>query len=163
MEAIFPVAEALKRFLESDRDTIWAFVLKNIYKPLFLKNRFDFIMGNPPWISLRYLEPEYQKFVKQQIKDYRLLTGKGHLITHMEVAALFLVRAADLYLKETGSIAFVMPRSVFTADQHDELRRGAFRFTQDRMLHLVWTTLWDCDQVAPLFNVPACVVWGEEN
>jgi len=162
LEAIFPVAEALKRFLESDRDTIWAFVLKNIYKPLFLKNRFDFLMGNPPWISLRYLEPEYQKFIKQQIKDYRLLTGKGHLITHMEVAALFLVRAADLYLKDGGSIAFVMPRSVFTADQHDELRRGAFRFTQDKMLHLVWTALWDCDRVVPLFNVPACVVWGEK-
>jgi hypothetical protein len=162
LEAIFPVAEALKRFLESDRDTIWTFVLKNIYKPLFLKNRFDFIMGNPPWISLRYLEPEYQKFIKQQIKDYRLLTGKGHLITHMEVAALFLVRAADLYLKEAGSIAFVMPRSVFTADQHDELRRGAFRFTQGKMLHLVWTALWDCDRVSPLFNVPACVVWGKK-
>jgi hypothetical protein len=162
MEAIFPVAEALKRFLESNRDTIWAFVLKNIYKPLFLKTRFDFLMGNPPWISLRYLEPEYQKFIKQQIKDYRLLTGKGHLITQMEMASLFLVRAADLYLKEAGSIAFVMPRSVFNADQHDELRRGMFRFTQNKMLHLVWTNLWDCDKVTPLFNVPACVVWGEK-
>jgi hypothetical protein len=162
LAVLFPVAETLKLFLESDRDTIWAFVLKNIYKPLFLKKRFDFLMGNPPWIAFRYLEPDYQKFIRQQVKDYYLMTGKGHLITHLEVAGLFLVRAADLYLKEGGTIAFVMPRAVFTADQHDELRRGAFRFTQDKLFHLVWTALWDCDQVAPLFNVPACVVWGEK-
>jgi hypothetical protein len=80
----------------------------------------------------------------------------------MEVAALFLVRAADLYLMEGGTIAFVMPRSVFSADQHDELRRGTFRFTQNKIPHLVWTALWDCDRVSPLFNVPSCVIWGEK-
>lgn len=119
-------------------------------------------MGNPPWISLRYLEPEYQKFLRGQFKDYRLLTGRGHLITHTEVAALFLVRAADLYLKEGGAIAFVLPRSFFTADQHDELRRGTFRFTENKMPHLLWTEAWDCDKVTPLFNVPSCVLWGEK-
>jgi hypothetical protein len=96
VEGLFDIAQVLKKFLEEERDTIWSFVLKNLYKPLFLKGRFDFLMGNPPWISLRYLEPDYQKFLRGQFKDYRLLTGRGHLITHTEVAALFLVRTADL-------------------------------------------------------------------
>ena len=48
LEAIFPVAEALKRFLESDRDTIWAFVLKNIYKPLFFEESVRLPHGQSP-------------------------------------------------------------------------------------------------------------------
>ena len=97
VEALFTITERLKQFIDNDRDTIWAFVLKNIYKPLFYKRKFDFIMGNPPWISLRYMEPLYQDFLKRQItEEYRLLTKRGELITHLEIATLFLVRAADL-------------------------------------------------------------------
>jgi hypothetical protein len=160
---IYEIAEILKAFIDQDRDTIWAFVLKNRFKPLFFKNKFDFVMGNPPWISFRYLEPAYQDFVKRQVaREYRLLSGRGHLITHLEVATLFLVRAADLYLTEGGAIALVMPRSVCTGEQHDGLRRNEFRFPEDSLTRLSWTGLWDCDRVEPLFKVPTCVLWAKK-
>jgi hypothetical protein len=163
LRKIYEIAEILKDFIDDERDTIWAFVLKNRFKPLFFKNKFDYLMGNPPWIAFRYLEPAYQDFVKRQVaREYRLLSGRGHLITHLEVAALFLVRAADLYLKTGGEIGLVMPRSVCTAEQHDGLRRNEFRFPEDAMHRLSWTGLWDCDRVAPLFKVPTCVLWAEK-
>jgi len=28
------------------RDSIWKFILQNSYKPVFLMNRFDFVVGN---------------------------------------------------------------------------------------------------------------------
>jgi len=159
VQALFAVAETLKHFIDTDRDTIWAFVLKNSYKPLFLKGKFDFIMGNPPWIAFRYMEPLYQTFLKRQItEDYKLLTGRGELITHLEVAALFLVRTADLYLKKGGTIAFVLPRSLFSADQHDGLRKRTFKFAENTIQTLYWREIWDCENIAPLFNVPSCVV-----
>lgn len=157
--SLYAIAEVLKHFIDTDRDTIWAFVLKNIYKPLFFKRRFDFVMGNPPWIVFRFMEPVYQAFLKRQItQEYKLLTGRGELITHMEVATLFLVRAADLYLKTGGTIAFVLPRSLFSADQHDGLRKRAFKFSEDARQNLFWCEVWDCENVEPLFNVPACVL-----
>jgi hypothetical protein len=157
--ALFAIAEAFRRFIEARRDTIWAFVLKNAYKPLFLKGRFDLVIGNPPWLSYRYVEqPDYQRFLKEQItKTYRLLSGKAELITHMELGTLFLLRAADLYLKEGGTIAFVLPRSIFSADQHDALRQGTFKG-----VHLTWSELWDLEGVKPLFNVPSCVLFGRK-
>jgi hypothetical protein len=149
----------LKHFIDADSDTIWAFVLKNIYKPLFLKRKFDFIIGNPPWIAFRFMEPAYQAFLKRQITiEYKLLTGRGELITQMEVATLFFIRAADLYLKSNGTIAFVLPKSLFSADQHDGLRQRAFKFSEDEMQNLSWHQLWDCENVSPLFNVPPCVL-----
>jgi hypothetical protein len=157
--ALFAIAEAFRRFIEARRDTIWAFVLKNAYKPLFLKGRFDLVIGNPPWLSYRYVEqPDYQKFLKEQItQTYRLLSGKAELITQMELGTLFLLRAADLYLKEGGTIAFVLPRSIFSADQHDALRQGTFKG-----VHLTWSELWDLEGVEPLFNVPSCVLFGRK-
>ena len=163
VQALFNIVEALKHFIDTERDTIWAFVLKNIYKPLFFKRKFDFVMGNPPWIAFRFMEPAYQAFLKRQItQEYKLLIGRGELITQMEVATLFLVRAADLYLKSGGIIAFVLRRSLFSADQHDGLRKRAFRFSEDAMQKLFWREVWDCENITPLFNVPACVLIAEK-
>ncbi len=170
VKALFDIAEQLKEFIDKNRDTIWAFVLKNIFKPLFFQNRFDFILGNPPWIAFRYMESTYQAFLKRQItEEYGLLAGRGELITHLEIATLFLVRSADLYLKTNGTIAFVLPRSLFNADQHDGLRKHGFKFTRDagkkfgeEREYLSWQELWDCEDIEPLFNVPACVLIADK-
>jgi len=155
-KSLFNIAGILKDFIEQNRDSIWAFVLKNIYKPLFLKRKFNFIVGNPPWLSFRYAEPNYQIFLKEQIKSYGLLFKRGELITHLELGTLFFVRAADFYLKAGGVISFVLPRSIFTADQHDTFRKGTFR------PGLTFEEVWDLEGVNPLFNVPACVLIGRK-
>lgn len=156
LKAIFPIARVMKELVEENRDTIWAFILKNIFKPLFLKQKFDVLLGNPPWLSYRYVEKgEYQDFLKIRItRDYHLLSGKAELITHMELASLFFLRSAELYLREEGLIGFVLPRSIFTADQHDAFRRGEFSFP------MALKEAWDLEGVSPLFNVPACVFFA---
>lgn len=159
---LFQISQVLRELIESGRDTIQAFVLKNTYKPMFLRGQFDFIMGNPPWLSYRYVEEaKYQAFLKEQIahkeKGYGLLLGRAELITHLELGALFFVRTADLYLKERGVIGFVLPRSIFTADQHDGLRQGTFK-----RVSLTFREVWDLERVEPLFGVPACVLIAQK-
>ncbi|MEW6409065.1 MAG: N-6 DNA methylase [Nitrospirota bacterium] len=165
IDMLFYTAKAMKELIEEGRDTIWAYVMKNMYKPLFLKHKFDVVIGNPPWLSYRYVDKgEYQKFLKKMIvNDYKLLSGvsdtskdekmkvKAELITHMELATLFYLRTADLYLKDGGLIAFVMPRSIFTADQHHTFR------SQQYPQKLGFTEIWDIEKVKPLFNVPTSV------
>ena len=81
----------------------------------------------------------------------------------MEIATLFLVRAADLYLKSGGKIAFVLPRSLFSADQHDGIRKRAFIFREDIEQNLNWHEIWDCENITPLFNVPCCVIMANKS
>lgn len=163
IDMLFYTAIAMKELIEEGRDTIWAYVMKNMYKPLFLKHKFDVVIGNPPWLSYRYVDKgEYQKFLKKMIVDeYKLLSGisagermkiKAELITHMELATLFFLRTTHLYLKHGGTIGFVMPRSLFTGDQHDVFRR------QHYPAKLGFIEIWDMEKVKPLFNVPSCVV-----
>lgn len=152
------LAKAMRELIEEERDTIWAFILKNLYKPLFLKGKFDVVLGNPPWLSYRYVDKgEYQKFLKDMITQrYKLLVGKVELLTHMELATLFFLQTADVYLKHNGTIGFVLPRSIFTADQHDIFRRSLFP------IPLGMVEAWDLEKVKPLFNVPACVIFGQK-
>ena len=142
--------------IEKNRDTVWGFILKNYYKPIFLKKRkFDAIVGNPPWLSYRYVRStDYQEFLKELVvKKYGLLpSDKVELMTQMELASLFLVRCADLYLKKGGCVSFVMPRGIFSADQHHNFRSGNYA------LALGLTRLVDLEGVTPLFNMPSCVV-----
>jgi type I restriction-modification system DNA methylase subunit len=162
IDMLFYTAKAMKELIEEEKDTIWAYVMKNMFKPLFLKEKFDIIIGNPPWLSYRFVDKgEYQKLLKEMIVEkYKLLGGvsagekmkvKAELITHMELATLFFLRTADLYLKDRGIIGFVMPRSLFTADQHNTFRRRYYS------TKLGFTEIWDLEKVKPLFNVPSCV------
>ena len=127
------------------------------YKPTFLSKQFDVVIGNPPWLSFRFVEKgEYQDYLKHLIvKEFGLLEGAGHLITHLELGTLFFARCATLYLKRSGKIGFVLPRSIFTADQHDRFRRSY------GMCNTTLTQVWDLEDVSPLFNVPAAVAFGD--
>jgi hypothetical protein len=139
-------------------DTVWRFVLKNAYRPALLAHRkFAFVVGNPPWLSYRYIKrQDYQERVRELVLSrYKLLSSSdAHLFTQMELATLFFAFCAEHYLADGGALAFVMPRSILTgAKQHAEFRQ---RFVATANL------LIDCEKVTPLFNVPACVVlWGK--
>ena len=166
-EVLFNVAERLRELIRAQRNSIWAFILKNVYKPIFLKKKFDWVIGNPPWLSYRYVEKgKYQEFLRRKIlEEYCLLQkGSGHLITHLELGTLFFCACLYEYgLSKGGQIAFVLPRSVFTSDQHDNFRKTSFVKQGEiaSIYQIGITEVWDIENVAPLFNVPACVVFGK--
>jgi len=141
--------------IDNRKDSIWVYMLSNIYIPVALReSKFDIIVGNPPWIAMRYMEnKEYQDFVKGLFLSYKLLQkDQVQLFTHIEIATLFFCRVSDLYLKDGGIIGFVMPRSILTgALQHLE-------FKEFRRPPMSLHKIFDLEGVSPLFNVPACVL-----
>ena len=155
-KVLYETSKEMAQLIKLRRDTVWAFILKNIYKPLFLRNqKFDVVIGNPPWISYRYIEStDYQIFLKHLIlQDYQLLpSARAELITQLDMATLFFLRCSDLYMKKDGIIAFVMPRAVFVSDQHDTFRSGPSK------PKLKFSKFIDLEGVEPLFKVPACVI-----
>ena len=155
-KSFYESAEVMANLIKEKRDTIWGFILKNYYKPVSLSERkFDCIAGNPPWLSYRYVKSvDYQKFLKDLIvARYHLLdSSKAELMTQLELASLFFVRCAELYLRDGGKIGFVLPRSLFVADQHNNFRAGNFDGPE-----LGFSRILDLEGVEPLFNVPSCV------
>jgi len=157
-----PVAEILKKTLKTimdlmdvDKDSVWVFMMRNIYAPLRMKEkRFDIVVGNPPWVSFKFIEnPVYKDFIKDTIFDYKLLDSKQtDLFTHLDTSTVFYTKAADIYLSDDGILAFVMPRSVLTgAKQHH-----AFKMQHKPPMTIV--KILDVEKVNPLFNVDACSI-----
>lgn len=111
---------------DAHQDSIWLFVINNFYAPLFMKEKqFDILISNPPWIVMRSIDSKiYQEFLKKQVFKYKLLKSKEiKLFTQMEMATLFFCQTSDLYLKEGGEIAYLMPISVITAaEQHQQFK-----------------------------------------
>jgi hypothetical protein len=138
---------------EPETDGVWRYILQNATRPEFLKRRkFSFIVGNPPWLAYRYIQSKpYQDFIRKLIFEHGLAAkGSAHLFTQMEMATLFYAFMVWRYLASKGTLSFVMPRSVLTgAKQHLAFQKEYVRRAQ---------LILDLKGVAPLFNVPTCVI-----
>lgn len=143
----------LAKLITEGRNGIWAYILKNQARPLMLAERkFDCIVGNPPWLSYRYIKnKEYQAEVKRLSMEYGLIeAGNVKLFTQLELCTLFAVHAERRYLRDGGTMALVMPRSVITgAKQHRAFQAQGL------------TRVIDLLRISPLFNVPSCVIFLE--
>jgi hypothetical protein len=102
--------------LVKDRcDTVWAFILKNAYRPAYIRRaKVDVIVGNPPWLSFRDIsDRSYKIRIRTLTFKYKLLDKKDQkLFTQMDTSTLFYVYCRQEFLKDDGKIAFVMPKAV---------------------------------------------------
>lgn len=130
----------------------------NSEHPAFLKNGFDVVVGNPPWLTYTDIaNADYQALLRALADEYGVTPKQRSInMTNLEIAAIFLGHTVNYFLKPAGLLAFVLPRSFFSADQHDNTRSGAVQGVQ-------LTSAWDLKDVEPLFRVPACVLFARRN
>ncbi|MBN2021047.1 MAG: N-6 DNA methylase [Sedimentisphaerales bacterium] len=103
--------------LEKDgRNGIWARFLKNVFAPM-TTDKFDFVIGNPPWIRWGYLSGEYRNATLQMWQDYGLFSLKGHAARlgggEKDFSMLFTYASADHYLAKAGTLGFLITQEVF--------------------------------------------------
>ncbi|MDC7684520.1 N-6 DNA methylase [Asticcacaulis sp. BYS171W] len=154
INSFYNIYIGLKTAKEENRDSIWKFIIQNLYKPCFYYRQFDFIVGNPPWFTYSSIgNSQYQNRLRELAADHNL-TSKVANLPHLEIAAIFLAHCTNYFLLDGGKLAFVLPRSFFSADHHDNIRSG-------KALNMKIIDLWDLDGVSPLFNVPSCVLFTE--
>lgn len=155
-ESYYAIYKALKVAKEQQRDSIWKFILQNLYKPLFLREQFDIVVGNPPWLTYSGVSNvAYQRLLFDLAAKYHIIPQHQANMPHLEIAAIFLAHTASYFLKTGKHLAFVLPRSFLTADQHDNTRSGN---AKDFKI----TGVWDLQGVEPLFRVPSCVIFAQE-
>ena len=132
------------------RNTIWAYILKNAYRPEFLRQeKVDYVAGNPPWLSYRYMKDEgYKARVKSLTFEHGLLErDEVKLFTQMDTSTLFVAHCEREFLKPGGSLGMVLPKTVvLPAKQHLAFQRKGF------------SEVHDFTGVEPLFNVRTCMV-----
>ena len=135
--------EALYRRLykleEENRNGIWARLIKNEFSPV-LVGKFDYVVGNPPWVNWESLSQEYRDATLALWKDYGLFSLKGHAARlgggKKDLSMLFTYTASDNYLQEGGKLGFVITQTVFqTKGAGDGFRR--FRLGDREHLQII--------------------------
>ena len=82
-----------------------------------IAGKFDFVIGNPPWIRWGYLSQEYRDATLKMWKEYGLFSLKGHAARlgggEKDFSMLFTYAAADHYLATSGKLGFLITQEVF--------------------------------------------------
>ncbi|HHS96712.1 MAG TPA: SAM-dependent DNA methyltransferase [Chloroflexi bacterium] len=108
----------MQRLQEQKEDSIWTRILINEFAPAYV-GRFDYVVGNPPWIRWGYLSEEYRRATLEMWQSHGLFSLKGMEARlgagEKDFSMLFTYAAADHYLAEGGTLVFLITQEVFKA------------------------------------------------
>ncbi len=148
----------LRELDREGRGQVWGYVIRNLSRPLWLSSggqHVDVIVGNPPWMSYRHMSQAVRERFQRECRKRRLWSG-GRLASHTDLASYFFVRAAELYLRRDGLIAFVMPYGALNRAPYARFRTGKYATVEVR-----FDRAWALDEkVGPLFPLPSAVLFA---
>ena len=158
-DTLFPLAHRMAELAVAGRNGIWAFILRNTYRPGLLTGHFNGLVSNPPWLAMSGLaDNPYRDLLKGRAKLYSVQpAGKSFL--HLELGTMHLLHAIDRYLGPEACIACVVPGTVLNGTHHERLRQHDF-LTSDRPIPFDISEVW---QVAPgTFKYPGAALIGHK-
>jgi len=93
-----------------------------------LPQRFDYVVGNPPWIAWDNLPEDYRRATKPLWERYGLFSLSGNEARHggakKDLSMLMIYAGAERYLKPGGRLAMVVTQTLFqTKGAGDGFRR----------------------------------------
>jgi hypothetical protein len=159
VDAVHALAARMSALAVANRNGIWAFILRNAYRPGLLAGQFNGLVSNPPWLAMSGLaDNPYRGVLTARARLYGIRPA-GQSFLHLELGTTHLLHAVDRYLKADASIACLVPGSVFNGHHHERLRQRGF-LSSKRPVALEITEVW---QVAPgTFKYPSAAIIGRK-
>lgn len=149
LEATFAT---MHRLHHDGRNHIWSYFVRNMARPMWLTredNRVDLLVGNPPWLAYRHM-PEDMQATFRAMSERRHLWAGRELAIHQDLSGLFVVRAAELYLKVGGRVAMVLPNAAIDREQFGGFRTGNYSDPVGATA-LAFEGSWDLRRIRPHF------------
>lgn len=141
------------------RNGIWAFILRNNYRPGLVAGQFNGLVSNPPWLALSKIADNPYKVALTRMAEDLGIKPQGASFLHLEMATIFLLRSIDRYLQTGAVIGCVVPEAVLNGNQHNLFREGVYEHSQ-RPVNFAVNEIWQVDERA--FKNRAAVLFGEK-
>ncbi len=146
------------------RNHIWGYIARNLARPVWLScdsQKADVVIGNPPWVSYRYMSATFQERFRYECRTAGLWVG-GNVATQQDLSSYFYMRTANLYMRRDGRIALVMPYAALSRKAYNKFRKGEFSRFARVEFRLRFTKAWAFGpEVSPLFPVPSSTLFAE--
>lgn len=104
---------------------LWAFILKNSYRPALVAGQFNGLISNPPWLALSKIGSNPYGAVLRALASRLKLNPPGAAHLHTELSTTFLYASIDRYLQPNAVVACILPDAVLNGFQHRPFREGA--------------------------------------
>lgn len=103
-------------------DSYWPIILKNSFAPILIGNKFDFVVGNPPWIAWKSMSKSYREGTLEIWKSYGIFEKNAYdkKTTHDDFGMAVTYVAVDKYLKDKGNMVFLLPASFLKSTKGGE-------------------------------------------
>lgn len=105
--------ETIQSLQTRDWNKIWCRIIKNNFSACGF-GRFQYVLGNPPWVRWSRLPESYRDRVKAFCNYYGLVSGRGYSGgIESDISTVIAFSAADNWLKDEGTMAFLITWTVF--------------------------------------------------
>lgn len=103
-------------------DSFWPIVLKNSFAPILIGNKFDFVVGNPPWIAWKKMSRSYRDGTLEVWKSYGIFEKNAYdkKTTHDDFGMAVTYVSVDKYLKMDGKMVFLLPATFLKSTKGGE-------------------------------------------
>lgn len=160
MEIVKNLWEQLYVLHRASKDSFWPKILKNSFAPALIGDKFDFVVGNPPWIGWKSMSKTYREGTLEVWQSYGIFENKSAYdkkTTHDDFGMAVTYVAVDQYLKMNGKMGFLLPASFLKSTKGGE---GFRKFKIVRNQQSIPFKLLKVDDFSDvkLFTVPTMLI-----
>ena len=134
LELIKSFAEDLTILHKKQWDGIWIRIVLN-FMLIARLDKYDLIVGNPPWVKWEHLPAAYAKKIKSLCSIKHIFSNDGGQYggTQLNICALIANVAATNWLTQEGILAMLMPDSIMSQNSYEEFRNFYINYPNERL------------------------------
>lgn len=119
VKALFSKLSVLHR---ASKDSFWPIIFRNSFAPVMIRDKFDFVVGNPPWIAWKAMSKSYRAGTLTIWQSYGIFEKNAYdkKTTHDDFGMAVTYVSVDQYLKIGGSMVFLLPASFLKSTKGGE-------------------------------------------
>ncbi len=141
------------------KDSFWPIILRNSFAPTMISNKFDYVVGNPPWIAWKSMSKSYREGTLAIWQSYGIFEKNAYdkKTTHDDFGMAVTYVSIDQYLKNNGTMVFLLPASFLKSTKGGE---GFRKFKIIRKEQDIPFTVEEVDDFSDvkLFTIPTVAI-----
>lgn len=148
----------------SGKDSFWPIILKNSFAPTMIGNKFDYVVGNPPWIAWKSMSKSYREGTLAIWQSYGIFEKNAYdkKTTHDDFGMAVTYVSLDQYLKNNGIMVFLLPTSFLKSTKGGEGFRKFEIIRNGQNIPFSVLSVHDFSNVS-LFTIPAVAIKFKKN
>jgi hypothetical protein len=103
-------------------DSFWPIIFRNSFAPVMIRDKFDYVVGNPPWIAWKAMSNSYRVQTLSIWQSYGIFEKNAYdkKTAHDDFGMAVTYVSVDQYLKIGGNMVFLLPASFLKSTKGGE-------------------------------------------